>query len=281
MQLYVVNLQRARERRIRMEQQLATLGLAATFHPAIDGRELTSEHYAEVDRNARRRLGLYPQADGSIANWLSQRQVLRHVVEHGPELVAIFEDDAGLSPDLPSVLTALEQRPFAFDVVKLSRRSATKPFIPCERLPSGHQVGRIRYADYGNEGYVLTRHAARHFLTHQPKMIREIDQAIPRFWESGLNVFYVDPPVVSHSDQDDSQIESDRRRSRLAQKKAENRTYILWRRLVSGATRELNRRLAFRRMMRGEISVTPWPSGSGSTTPETADNGNYGSTGRI
>ena len=189
MQLYVVNLPRAEHRRIRMEQRLAALGLAATFHPAIDGRTLTPEHYAEVDRKARRRLGLYPQADGSIANWLSQRQVMRQVAENGPEVVAIFEDDAGLSPDLPAVLAALEQRTFAFDVVRLSRRVSKKSFVPCEILPTGHHVGRVRYSDYGNEGYVMTRHAARHFLKNNPRMIREIDQAIPRFWESGLNVF--------------------------------------------------------------------------------------------
>ena len=259
MQLFVVNLPRAEGRRNRMEQQLATLGLAATFHPAIDGQKLTPEHYAQVDREARRRLGLYPQADGSIANWLSQRQVMRKVVENGPDIFAIFEDDAGFSSDLPAVLAALEQRTFAFDVVKLSRRAPTKSFVPCQRLPTGHRVGRIRYSDYGNEGYVLTREAARHFLEHTPKMIREIDQAIPRFWESGLNVFYVDPPVVSHGEQNDSQIETDRERSRLVQKHADSRAYILWRRLVSGVTRELRRRPAFRRLMQGDISVTPWP----------------------
>ena len=41
------------------------------------------------------------QADGSIANWHSQRQVMRQIVDHGPDMVAIFEDDAGLSPQLP------------------------------------------------------------------------------------------------------------------------------------------------------------------------------------
>ncbi len=259
MQLFVVNLLRAEERRSRMRQQLEALGLTATFHPAIDGQKLTPDHYAQVDRRARRRLGLYPQADGSIANWLSQRQVMRHVAENGPEIVAIFEDDAKFASDLPAVLAALERRTFAFDIVKLSRRASTKSFIPCQNLPTGHQVGRIRYSDYGNEGYVMTRTAARHFLEHHPKMIREIDQAIPRFWESGLNVFYVDPPVVAHGEQNDSQIEHDRERSRLTQKHADRRGYILWRRVVSGVTREIHRRSAFRRLMRGEISVTPWP----------------------
>ncbi len=255
MKLFVINLARAVERRRRMEEQFSSLGLKATFHPALDSKELTPEHYAQVDRETRRRLGLWPQADGSIANWISQRQVMREIVENGPETAAIFEDDAGLSADLPKVLDALERRPFAFDVVKLNRRSP-RTFIPCERLDTGHRVGRVRYSDYGSEGYVITREAARHFLENTPMMMREIDQALSRFWENGLNVFYVDPPVVSHDEQDDSQIERARRLARKEHMRDDGVLYVTWRRVVSAVSRDIRRRIAFRRLMRGEIGVT-------------------------
>ena len=257
MKLFVINLERARERRRRMEEQFASLGLEAAFHPALDARELAPAHYAKVDRETRRRRGLWPQADGSVANWISQRQVMREVVENGPETAAIFEDDAGLSADLPEVLDALERRPFAFDVVKLNRRARHKTFIPCHRLSTGHQVGRIRYSDYGNEGYVITREAARHFLENTPKMMWEIDQALPRFWENGLSVFYLDPPVVSHDGEDDSQIEGDRKLARRKHRRADGVLYVTWRRAASALVREVPRRLAFRRLLRGKIGVTP------------------------
>ena len=256
MKAFVINLAGASERRRRMEEQFASLELEATFHPAVDARELTPEHYAQVDRETRRRLGLWPQADGSIANWISQRQVMRRIVENGPETAAIFEDDAVLSEDLPAVLDALERRPFAFDVVKLNRRSS-RTFIPCERLSTGHRVGRVRYHDYGNEGYVITREAARHFLENTPMMMWEIDQAIPRFWENGLNVFYVDPPVVSEDERNDSQIERYRALSRKKQRRNDGVIFVVWRRFVSAIARDIRRRAAFRRLLRGEIGVTP------------------------
>ena len=256
MKTFVINIARAVERRRRMEEQFESLGLEATFHPAVDARELTQEHYAQVDRETRRRLGLWPQADGSVANWISQRQVMREIVENGPETAAIFEDDALLSADLSKVLEALERRPFTFDVVKLNRRSP-RTFIPCERLETGHRVGRVRYHDYGNEGYVITREAARHFLENTPRMMWEIDQAIPRFWENGLNVFYVDPPVVSEDEQNDSQIERYRALSRKEQRRTDGVLYVTWRRVVSAVSRDIRRRIAFRRLMRGEIGVTP------------------------
>ena len=262
MKLFVINLERAVERRSRIEEQFASLGLEATFHPAADIRDFTQETYAMVDRETRQRLGLWPQADTEIGCWLSHYQIMQEIVENGLETVAVFEDDAGLSADLPEVLDALERRPFAFDVVKLNRRSP-RTFIPCERLDTGHRVGRVRYHDYGSEGYVITRDAARHFLENTPKMMREIDQALSRFWENGLNVFYVDPPVVSHDEQDDSQIERERRLARKEHKRAEGVIPVTWRRVVSAVSRDIRRRIAFRRLMRGEIGVTPWPPETG------------------
>ena len=263
MKLFVVNLDRAEERRHRMKRQFEQLGLEVTFHRAVDASDLTPRDYARVNRESRRLLGLWPQADGSIANWISQRQVMRKIVENGTEIAAIFEDDAGLSPDLPEVLDALERRPFAFDIVKLNRRSR-RPFLPVSTLNTGHRIGRIRYHDYGNEGYVITRDAARHFLENTPRMMWEIDQALPRFWENGLNVFYLDPPVVFHDEQEDSQIEGYRSLSRKKQRISDGVPFILWRRVVSGLVRKIHRRLAFQRLMRGEIGVTRWPPDTGS-----------------
>lgn len=258
MRLVVINLARAKARRQRMQEQFDRLDLRAEFHNAVDARSMGPEHYARVDRETRRRLGLWPQADGSIANWHSQRQVMRELVESGEDMLAVFEDDAVLNPQLPEVLTAIEQKPFDFDIVMLNRRSGWKPFIPHARLTAGHCAGRVKYSDYGNEGYVITRDAARHFLLNTPRMMWEIDQVLPRFWENGLNVFYVDPPVVFHRDASDSQIEESRGRSRRLQRSTDGTAYALWRRAVSGVERKFRRRTAFRRLLRGEVGVTHW-----------------------
>ena len=247
MRMFVINLARAEARRHRMHQQLIGLGLEAKFHAAVDGRQLTSEQYSQVDRDTRRRMGLKPQADGSIANWLSQRQVMQQIVKNGPEIIAIFEDDAELAPELPPVLEALEQCPLVFDIVKLNRRAPSKPFVPCVQLSTGHSVGRVRYHDFGCEGYVITREAARRFLAATPKMMWEIDQAINYYWDNGLNIFYLDPPVVFHEGQGDSQIEADRSAARQQYRNSENPLSALWRRGITGTRRYFLRHRAFRR----------------------------------
>ena len=121
-----------------------------------------------------------------------------------------------------------------------------------------HSVGRVRYSDYGNEGYVITREAARYFLENTPRMMWEIDQVLPRFWETGLNVYYLDPPVAYHNEQDDSQIRHDRNRSRQLQRKTDGSFAILWRRTMASIRRSHERRKAFRRLLDGEFGVTRW-----------------------
>ena len=103
---------------------------------------------------------------------------------------------------------------------------------------------------------MLTRDAARHFLKNTSKMIWEIDQALSRFWENGLNVFYLAPPVVSQDENCDSQIEGDREHSRRTQRRNDGVMHVFCRRIESALVRETHRRLAFRRLMRGEIGVT-------------------------
>ena len=247
MRIFVVNLVRAKDRRQRMTQQFEKLGLKPEFHAAVDGRQLSREHYAKVNRNIRQRMGLKPQANGAIANWLSQRELMREIVANGPETAAIFEDDVEVSPELPSVLAALERRPVAFDIVKMSRRTLSKAFIPHKQLLSGYNIGRVRYHDFGSEGYVITREASRRFLAATPKMTWEIDQAINNYWENGLNVYYLDPPVVFHGRWNDSQIEEDRIRSRQVLRQTENPVMTLLRRTPWVVRRYLARRREFRR----------------------------------
>ena len=155
MRIVLINLKHASERRARMAREFGALGLEYEIKEAIDGRHLTEEHLEQVDRQGRRLLGLYPQANGSIANWLTQREAMADLVANGPDMMAIFEDDARLTPELPEVLAVLEQKRFAFDVVVLQRRHPKRPFIPafpahsasCRRTGTllGQRLGGLRH----------------------------------------------------------------------------------------------------------------------------------------
>ena len=104
MRIVLISLERATERRRWMAEEFARVGLDYEIWPAKDARILTDEDRAFVDRAARERLGLYPIPDGSLANTLSQRALMRDLVRNGPDMMAVFEDDARFEPNLPTVL---------------------------------------------------------------------------------------------------------------------------------------------------------------------------------
>lgn len=252
MRIVLINLERAKARREQMATEFARIGIDYEVWPARDARALTAADRGFVDQAARRRLGLYPIPDGSLANTLSQRAAMQSLIDNGPEMMAVFEDDARFDPALPEVLAELDQRGSLFDIVVLQRRNPGREFVPCTALPTGHTLGRVRFADYGSNGYVITREAARRFLERTPRMVREIDQALSRFWDNGLNVLYVHPPVVSHDRALESQIEETRHESRLSHRPARRRPVMLARRLTAGVARNVRRRIVFRRLLRAD-----------------------------
>ena len=253
MRVILISLERAQERRERMAAEFGRVGIEYEIWPAVDGRLLTDEDRRFVDQDGRRRLGLYPIPDGSLANTLSQRAAMRDLVENGPDMMAVFEDDARFDAALPEVLSALEFQAELFDVVILQRRNLRKRFIRCTSLPTGHMLGRVRYSDYGSNGYVITRSAAERFLEKNRRMTREIDLALAYFWENGLDVLYVEPPVVSCDDELESQIEETRHDNRSAHRRSRRRRPdLLVRRMAAVIGNDVRRRIAFRELVRAD-----------------------------
>ena len=260
MRIFVINLRRAVERRKRIAEEFDRLDLPYELYDAVDGENLLPEHFAQVDYEARHRLGLRPQDPGSIGCWFSHRGVMQKIVDEAQAMATVFEDDARLSSDVPSALRALERRPFPFDVVSLYRRDKhmKRPFIDGFRLTGTCTLGRVRFSDDGLVGYVITREAAKHFLRTTTTMTLPVDEAVLRFWLSGLNVYYAKHPLVFHGGYDDSYIESGRLAARELRRKTDNPIRITWRRLLAGAHRFVHRRIAFYQLRRGQIGVTRW-----------------------
>ena len=258
MRIVLISLERASERRRRMSAEFARIGLDYEVWPAKDARTLTDSDREFVDRVGREQLGLHPVPDGSLACTLSERAAMDDLVRNGPEMMAVFEDDARFCAELPAVLQALERQPHMFDIVKLQRRNLRRPFIPTMPLHTGHRLGRVRFSDFGSEGYVITREAARLLLERIPRMVRDLDHELSYFWENGLNVLYLDPPVVREDRACGSQIQETRSAERLVHRRERlRRPTILVRRLKAIVSNDIRRRIAFRRLLRSDSTAAP------------------------
>jgi len=244
----IINLPRATDRLRAITEEFRRVGLTYEVWPAVDGQKLTKSDRAFVDATTRHSLGLYPVPDGSLANTLSQRAVWRNLLASDLEMIAIFEDDARLDPKLPAVLDALTRNAGRFDIVMLNRGHPHKPYFPAVHLPTGHTLGRVRFACPGSCGYVITRTAAANLFERIPRMVREIDQVLTRFWDNGLNVLYVDPPVVRPA-----RVESLIAPSRdAARSQRRHSPATLARQVMAAVSRDMRRRMIFRRLLRND-----------------------------
>ena len=259
MRCFVINLPLACERREAIDHEFGKMGLAYELWPAVDGHRLASDDHVLIDHVGRARTGLHVLDNPSVACLLSHLAVFRHLVVSEDDMLAVFEDDALLHPDLPDVLDALEGKAEKFDVVKLERRSAT-PYFPVHQLLRSHSLGRLKYYEHGSCGYVVTRRAAEHLLQRYPTTYWEIDLLMGQFWDNGLeNVLYVDPPVVLHDDENPSDIERERWQARMENRRLRRRNAMAAaRRLYFRAQHRGRQWLRFRELRWRDRSVDPF-----------------------
>lgn len=195
----IINLPRADARRRAMRRQFDALGMEFEILDAIDWRDLNEEDWARVDRKSRDLEGRRPLSDGMVACHLSHRKALEGVVAGEDELAAVFEDDVTLAPEIGGALNALARlyaSGWEFDFVFLHRHNMDKPFAPLKRVDTGIRLGITKFSDWGTQSYVVSKNGARRLLERFPRIINRTDHTLHAYWETGLNVFSLETPVV-------------------------------------------------------------------------------------
>jgi glycosyl transferase, family 25 len=197
--IYVINLDRSPERLENITSQLGRQGLHFRRIVAVDAAELTEQTIQQVFDSARaRRAYFVPMHGGEIACFLSHRRVWQTFVdETDAPFCVVLEDDAGLDDDFASVVQAvIERRPLDWDYVKLYAR---RPLFSWGAAPlaDGHRLVRHLRQPAGTVGQVISRAGAVKLLARTNQICRPLDVELQFWWELGVRILSVDPPVVS------------------------------------------------------------------------------------
>ena len=204
MKCVVINLPRAKTRLQAIAGQFNQLNIDFETLEATDWRDLNEQDYENVDREARDKEGRRALSPGMIACHLSHRKAMAVTMHGQSDLTAIFEDDVTLAPNLAGVLQTLQRAHSAgldFDIVFLHRIKTYLQFVTLKKIDDSLKLGITRYSDRGALGYVISRGAAGKLLRRYPKMVHQLDHTLHAYWESGLNVFSLEHPVVFHGNE--------------------------------------------------------------------------------
>src|SRR5690606_8844959 len=98
---YVINLERAQERRARIAAALDGLGLDWEIFSAVDGRRLDDRAFAEAYDAAGANAAYREMSRGEVACALSHLGVYRKMLDDGASHALVLEDDALPGIDLP------------------------------------------------------------------------------------------------------------------------------------------------------------------------------------
>ena len=185
--IFILNLDRATQRRKTMLDRLATLGLEAEILSAVDGRLLDA-----ADLPPGTEPGLSP---GEIGCYLSHVNSWKTVIQRELSYAIVLEDDVIISPNLMNVVEEVAALDIPFDAVRLSA------LLPVRGIPVASLSGNVRLMlttkpPSGAQGYLVSFDGAKRLLSRLAVPKQPIDVALDRYWKYGLCIPVVFPPVV-------------------------------------------------------------------------------------
>ncbi|MER0237487.1 glycosyltransferase family 25 protein [Fulvimarina sp. MAC8] len=179
---HYINLDRAKERRAFMERQADRLGLKLNRFKAISIDDFSDERFNTLSRNWER-----PITRVEVALLLSHASLWQRSVEMDQRL-AIFEDDAVMSPRLPSFL-ARELPPY--DLINLEYYARRKFF---HRYGNEGELSYIARDKAGSAAYIVSPEGAEKLLAALQHSAAPADAFL---YASGrLNITQVEPALA-------------------------------------------------------------------------------------
>ncbi|XP_058641009.1 procollagen galactosyltransferase 2 isoform X2 [Onychostoma macrolepis] len=197
-EIFLINLKRRLDRRERMLNTMAVLGLEATLADAVDGKALNTSHLQALgiemmpgykDPYSGRVL-----TRGEIGCFLSHHFTWKQVVERGLQHVLVLEDDVRFEPRfkrrLQTIMEDVEKAQLNWDLIYVGRKrmQVAQPEMSVEG------VNNLVEADYSywTLGYALSQQGAKKLLAAQPfgKML-PVDEFLPVMFNKHPNAAYM------------------------------------------------------------------------------------------
>ena len=208
MKNYVINLERAVERKDATIKQFGHYGIEFEFFSGVDWQNLTNDdiiNYVHPKYISNSKKYKRPLVHGTLACWLSHRRLWQIAVNQGEDMVAVFEDDATLTEDTSIALNAIENMGkstdgFQFDVIFLYNGRDRNPIFPIYKVDEKFTLSLVKYDSIGAVGYVITHRAMKTLLEQFPLMIIHVDALMHSYYLHGLKTYVLSPQVVFHGE---------------------------------------------------------------------------------
>lgn len=223
MEIFLVNLEKDKEKREKILSQLKKLNLSAQIIPAVYGKELSEQELKEKVYD-------YPKCSlalGEIGCALSHLNIYNKMIAKDTPIAFILEDDAIISPQVPTILDYLEKTDNK-NKANIYLLSYVTDYLPLTKQKT--PIGNIykAYRCYNTFAYVANQEAAKRIAKVQMPLKFEADM-----WEYfklllGVNIYCIMPDLVYDSDANKEFSSIEKERAALKKKRMHYRKKVVF-----------------------------------------------------
>jgi glycosyl transferase family 25 len=195
-----INLDSDGARRERMEAEFSRLGLTAERFAATRWTELPETEQARFYSAGLNSTQFHkPLVAGEKGCYTSHLLAWNWLLASKHPAMVLLEDDVALRPEFGAVISAIEQLPAGWDMIKLIGREHEK-LSAARQLTAGFELVDYLRVPSLTAGYVISRSGAKKLLDSRIPFGRPVDVDLRYWWESGLKVQGVMPAAISLDD---------------------------------------------------------------------------------
>lgn len=226
-EIVVISLTRAVERRRAIQRQFDELGVPFSFFDAVDGK-LGHPLFTRFDGARAKAIGEIPLTPGHLGCYASHYLVWEQCVADNRPLI-VLEDDAVLFRDeFLDFLSIAPNLPASLACVRLfANKSRKTRFVPVFEQNSV-VIGKFLRGHRSATGYFLTPDAARKLLRYSQRWVEPVDIVMDQFWANGVECHGVARACLTHDGEFESAIDFgvDTARERRGMMRARWRWYL-------------------------------------------------------
>lgn len=194
--IYIINLDRAKDRWAQISAHLDSLGLAYTRVPAVEGRHI-SLPTDDYDEAAYLRLHGKLTNPNEIGCYLSHVKVMREFLASEADYAIILEDDAKLEPGcIEAIQEAIAKHGKKWDLLRLHGVHGGTP-ARFAKLCGGYSLCIDLTRQTGSAAYLVNRKAANALVSKLLPMKLPYDHAFEKDWTMGFTNAAIHPFCVS------------------------------------------------------------------------------------
>ena len=191
LEITLINLDQSDQRRAKMVDSLAELGLTFSRFSAVDGRAEFARLSGTCARHKFERNVGRSVLPGELGVYHSHLTVWREFLKTGKELLLVLEDDVVFHSDFVPVLTLAIEHGTDWDFLKLNKIRAKQPIR--QKKLGAYNLNAYLGPATGLGAYLIKRETIERLLPNMLPIRRPIDHELDRIFTHDFRHFGIEP----------------------------------------------------------------------------------------